>query len=136
MPLISQILRFSPLHVPFSPAQKQKKRSAVLRQTARKPLSFKLTLGGRTELGDRELHLSEETAGIRFTLRRPALLVGDGVIARADDKLRRALDPDHGEHPERDKPESEMPLPIFVSDYIAGMTDTYAIRCFNDLFKN
>ena len=30
----------------------------------------------------------------------------------------------------------EMPLPIFVSDYIAGMTDTYAIRCFNDLFKN
>lgn len=40
------------------------------------------------------------------------------------------------EHPERDKPESEMPLPIFVSDYIAGMTDTYAIRCFNDLFKN
>ena len=40
------------------------------------------------------------------------------------------------EHPEKDKPESEMPLPIFVSDYIAGMTDTYAIKCFNELFKN
>ena len=39
-------------------------------------------------------------------------------------------------HPEKDKPESEMPLPIFVSDYIAGMTDTYAIKCFNELFKN
>ncbi len=39
-------------------------------------------------------------------------------------------------HPEKDKPESEMPLPIYVTDYIAGMTDQYAVKCFNELFKS
>ncbi|MCH4153551.1 MAG: HD domain-containing protein [Mageeibacillus sp.] len=39
-------------------------------------------------------------------------------------------------HPQRNASEQEMPLPIFVSDYIAGMTDTYATKCFNELFKN
>ena len=47
-----------------------------------------------------------------------------------------SCEPGKVEHPEKDKPESEMPLPLFVSDYIAGMTDTYAIKCFNELFKN
>ena len=40
------------------------------------------------------------------------------------------------EHPQRDLPESEMPPAIFVTDYIAGMTDSYAIACFNELYKN
>lgn len=39
-------------------------------------------------------------------------------------------------HPERNKPESEMPLAIYVSDYLAGMTDQYAVKCFNELFKS
>lgn len=39
-------------------------------------------------------------------------------------------------HPQKNAPESEMPPAIFVSDYIAGMTDSYAMACFNELYKN
>ncbi|MCR4688717.1 MAG: HD domain-containing protein [Saccharofermentans sp.] len=39
-------------------------------------------------------------------------------------------------HPERNKSLDEMPLAIYVSDYIAGMTDQYAVKCFNELFKS
>ena len=38
-------------------------------------------------------------------------------------------------HPQKDDPEDIMPLPIYVSDYIAGMTDGFAIQCFDALFR-
>lgn len=38
-------------------------------------------------------------------------------------------------HPEY-KAGIDTPLPIYVSDYIAGMTDSYAVRCFNDMYKS
>lgn len=38
-------------------------------------------------------------------------------------------------HPQKDKGEDVMPLPIYVSDYIAGMTDGFAIQCFDALFR-
>ena len=38
-------------------------------------------------------------------------------------------------HPQKNDPEDIMPLPIYVSDYIAGMTDGFAIQCFDALFR-
>ncbi|MBP5654460.1 MAG: dNTP triphosphohydrolase [Clostridiales bacterium] len=38
-------------------------------------------------------------------------------------------------HPQRNDGEDKMPLPIYVSDYIAGMTDGFAIQCFDSLFR-
>ncbi|MCR4671496.1 MAG: dNTP triphosphohydrolase [Saccharofermentans sp.] len=38
-------------------------------------------------------------------------------------------------HPQRNEGEDIMPLPIYVSDYIAGMTDGFAIQCFDALFR-
>ena len=38
-------------------------------------------------------------------------------------------------HPQKDEGEDVMPLPIYVSDYIAGMTDGFAIQCFDALFR-
>jgi dGTPase len=30
----------------------------------------------------------------------------------------------------------DTPLPIYVSDYIAGMTDSFAVSCFNEMYKS
>ena len=38
-------------------------------------------------------------------------------------------------HPQRNDGEDKMPLPIYVSDYVAGMTDGFAIQCFDALFR-
>ena len=38
-------------------------------------------------------------------------------------------------HPEY-KAGADTPLPIYVSDYIAGMTDTFAVSCFNEMYKS
>lgn len=38
-------------------------------------------------------------------------------------------------HPEY-KAGIDTPLPIYVSDYIAGMTDSYAVHCFNEMYKS
>ena len=39
------------------------------------------------------------------------------------------------EHPEY-KAGADTPLPIYVTDYIAGMTDSFALSCFNEIFKS
>ncbi len=38
-------------------------------------------------------------------------------------------------HPEF-KANENTPLPIYVSDYIAGMTDSFAVGCFNEIYKS
>ena len=38
-------------------------------------------------------------------------------------------------HPEY-KAGIDTPLPIYVSDYIAGMTDSFAVSCFNEMYKS
>lgn len=38
-------------------------------------------------------------------------------------------------HPEY-KAGENTPLPIYVSDYIAGMTDSFAVSCFNEMYKS
>ncbi|MCQ2473127.1 MAG: dNTP triphosphohydrolase [Saccharofermentans sp.] len=38
-------------------------------------------------------------------------------------------------HPEY-KANEDTPLPIYVSDYIAGMTDSFAVTCFNEIYKS
>jgi len=38
-------------------------------------------------------------------------------------------------HPEY-KAGADTPLPIYVSDYIAGMTDSFAVSCFNEMYKS
>ena len=38
-------------------------------------------------------------------------------------------------HPEY-KAGIDTPLPIYVSDYIAGMTDSFAVSCFNEIYKS
>lgn len=38
-------------------------------------------------------------------------------------------------HPEY-KAGINTPLPIYVSDYIAGMTDSFAVSCFNEMYKS
>ena len=34
------------------------------------------------------------------------------------------------------KEQVNTPLPIYVSDYIAGMTDSFAVSCFNEIYKS
>ena len=38
-------------------------------------------------------------------------------------------------HPDY-KSGADTPLPIYVSDYIAGMTDSFAVSCFNEMYKS
>ena len=38
-------------------------------------------------------------------------------------------------HPEF-RANEKTPLPIYVSDYIAGMTDSFAVGCFNEIYKS
>lgn len=38
-------------------------------------------------------------------------------------------------HPEF-RANENTPLPIYVSDYIAGMTDSFAVSCFNEIYKS
>ena len=38
-------------------------------------------------------------------------------------------------HPEF-KANENTPLPVYVSDYIAGMTDSFAVGCFNEIYKS
>ena len=38
-------------------------------------------------------------------------------------------------HPDYNAGENT-PLPIYVSDYIAGMTDSFAVSCFNEMYKS
>ena len=53
--------------------------------------------------------------------------------AEEQDKLRTAK---NDKTNKADKAGIDTPLPIYVSDYIAGMTDSFAVSSFNEIYKS